>query len=85
MKLIDGNNEEFIAGPEKMLLDELFELANQFGELETGGIWGKTAAKIKLSDTGEDYVVVHSRHKLTLKDNIAECMHKARKMKMVLS
>lgn len=81
MKLIKSK-QEYMPKTEELSLDELFEIAGQFGVLETGGIWGRTTAELTLDFTGKDYVCVKCR-KDTLKQSIQECIRKARILKQV--
>ena len=64
--------------PEHMSLDELFEIAATFGELETGGVRTRHGAEIRVSNVDGDWIRVRSEKCETLKQNIAECITKAR-------
>lgn len=79
MKLIGSTQDEILtSNVSNLSLDDLFEISGRIGNLETGGILGAQAAQIKLKNTGEDYIVVKSRHYQTLKENIQECISRAR-------
>ena len=81
MKLIGSSQEEvLVSNVNALSLDELFEIASRLGELETGGFRGGKCAQIKLSGTGEDYINVKSHKYPTLKENIQECISRARKI-----
>ena len=54
-------------------LDDLFEMAREYGELSTGD-FGSGSAKLHLSFTGEDRVYLYSDNKQNLNENIEECI-----------
>ncbi len=78
MRLIGTDEQQVISSVRVMTLDELFELAGNFGELETGGFRGGNVAQIKLRNTGEDFIIVKSQNFQTLKENIQECISRSR-------
>lgn len=81
MRLIGQRKEELLVGKTSELsLDELFEMANEIGELETGGIMGSHSAEIKLRNIGGDFIIVKSRKYRTLKENIQECISRSRQI-----
>lgn len=85
MNLLNGkkSEQEFIAATEKLSLDDLYNEAKRYGELTTGGAFsGANSAQITLNFVGHDYVCVKSRTFPTLHENIAECISKARKLKV---
>ena len=78
MNLLTSNKQDFIQAPKNLSLDELFDMANQIGKLETGGISGREAAAIKLRGCKGDYLIVRSCDYPTLKQNICECISRGK-------
>lgn len=80
MRLINGNKSaenEIFRAPERMSLDELFEVASTYGKLQTGSFSSNIKAELHLNFTEKDYVTVYGETQNTLKGNIALCIKKA--------
>ncbi len=81
MRLVGSNTTtQEIKEPQKLSLDELFEIAAEFGTLETGGTFNKHGAEIHLNFTGGDYITIISKNAPTVAENIAVCIKKARSL-----
>lgn len=76
--------DELIVKTDEPTLQDAFDLAAEFGELKTGGPWGKNSAEIQMGSVGEHYISIKSRHKPTLIRNIMECVSVCRALRSVL-
>lgn len=80
MKLL-FNKQEFIAATTKLSLDELYEIAEELGEVEIGG-YNRHRAMIKAHFT-KDLLALRSSNSSCVKKNLAEVIDKARKLKEI--
>ena len=74
-----NTNSQYIPRSTQATLDDLLATAQRYGRVEIGGSFHPNSAEIKLKDTtvSGDYVIVRSREHSTIKENLAECIHKA--------
>lgn len=82
MKLLRGKGDgEYIQAPEKLSLDELYEIGSQFGKVEIGGVFGAATVEIKANFAGDDYLSIKCRKYSDLKQNFATAIDRARFLK----
>lgn len=67
---------EYLPRATSATLDDLLAKAQRLGRVEMGGSWHPNGAEIRL-DLGEDLTFVRSRKLPTIKENLAECIHRA--------
>lgn len=82
MRLIGkSKSSEYIEAPKELSLDDLYAEGQRYGRVEVGGTFHPNEARIKLNFTGDDYISVKSKNAPTVKENLAECIAKARALK----
>lgn len=83
MKLIPG--DRYVeGGVKKLSLDEAYEVARQYGEIEIGGAFGSACAQIKLKNAGTHYICVRCRQYDTPAENLMHCVKDAERILAVL-
>lgn len=77
---------EHIPSAKALSLEELFELASKVGKLTTGSSFsGLNSAELKLHGCHGDYISVKSKNHMTLRENIAECIDRGRRIQSLYS
>lgn len=80
MKLLN-QGQEFIPSLKELSLDDLYKNASQLGEVKIGGILGPDMASIDCNFTGDDFVMIKCRKYPDVKQNLAEAIERAMKLR----
>lgn len=82
MELIKSDDNEFIPAVQELSLDELYEMANEYGKVEIGGAFsGRSSAQIRLDFTGNDHVKIECKRSPEMKKNLYEVIQRAKLFK----